>query len=586
MNFKIIVLCVIFLFSFCLNLNAQKPKKIFNYLQENQLSLAVEEYNKISSDKDYDNDDKVLFAYAKCLFQIDTNYQKYNPNQAIKEYNGTYILSDIKESVYKFLGKYTLSPEVINQKIINEIYREAIKLNTVESYSNALNYYSKEHNDNTVKLLEIATYNRVKSDKAISQLKGFITKYPESIYKTEIQNLLERETLNNYKSINNIDSLNQFISQFNSSIYKPEAVDFRDSLVLSTVLENYESLLTFTKKYPDSKFKTEVDNRLPDVLYKEIVKDSSNFNKIILFANKYPYSTLKKDVEKIYFSQLINSFELIRFQQYFNIYKNGYYKNEVLKIITNQISNSFEVNDLKKYADLVIELKDVRLTYYYLYQIMNLKTTDYLKNQSVSYQTDFSNINNKEIYFKIIKDMPHLDGAISQKFEMPNYSFKENTTDTITKEIINFEAIKEFIQLFKNSNYHFDISDLQLELIDKWVNSETLEILASSGSQSSIAMHLFLIKNNSITELYTEDFRKRLNVKFNQINKSKYPNLKLNFNFNQIFCSNSSNSDFIYITSQVFKPNDCGVCSTLEFKIKTVVRGNKLEIVDCSINNK
>ncbi len=258
LNTKNLVLSILFLLSFCLNLNAQKPKKIFNFLQENQLSLAVEEYNKISSDKEYDKEEKVLFAYAKCLFQIDTNYQKYNPTQAIKEFNGINVSSEYKESIYNFFGKYSLSPEVINQKIINEIYKEAIKLNSIESYTNALNYYSKEHNDNTIKLLEIATYNRVKTNKAISQLKGFITKYPESIYKTEIQNLLERETLNNYKSINNIDSLNQFITQFNSSVYKPEAIDFRDSLVLSKVPKNYDSLLQYTIDYPNSKYKKEV----------------------------------------------------------------------------------------------------------------------------------------------------------------------------------------------------------------------------------------------------------------------------------------------------------------------------------------
>ena len=252
---SIILLALFVLFSF--QILAQKPRKIFNYLQENQLTLAFEEYNKISSDKEYDKDDKVLFSYANCLFQIDTSYQKYNPTQAIKEFNGTIISSEYRQSIYKFLGKYTLSPEVINQKIINELYKEAIKLNTVESYTNALNYYSQEQNDNVVKLLEIASYNRVKSNKVISQLKLFITKYPESIYKTEIQNLLERETLNNYKSINNIDSLNQFITQFNSSVYKPEAVDFRDSLVLSNVPENYDSLLQYTLDYPNSKFKKE-----------------------------------------------------------------------------------------------------------------------------------------------------------------------------------------------------------------------------------------------------------------------------------------------------------------------------------------
>jgi hypothetical protein len=340
MNFKITVLSVLFIFSFCLNVNAQKPRKIFNYLQENQLTLAVEEYNKISSDKEYDNDDKVLFAYAKCLFQIDTNYQNYNPTQAIKEFNGTIISSEYRQSIYKFLGKYTLSPEVINQKIINELYKEAIKLNTVESYTNALNYYSQEHNDNVVKLLEIASYNRVKSNKVISQLKLFITKYPESIYKTEIQNLLERETLNNYQSINNIDSLNQFITQFNSSVYKPEAIDFRDSLVLSTVPENYDSLLAFTKKYPESKFKKDVESRLPDALYFEIVKSDFNINNINNFISLYPsdrrvgqLDSIK--LEKIKFSYK-NEFDLLKLLEFYNSYK---------KLFNIHFLNSYYINN-------------------------------------------------------------------------------------------------------------------------------------------------------------------------------------------------------------------------------------------------
>ena len=101
-NIKYYVLVAFFLAS--INISAQKPRKIFNYLQENQLSLAVEEYNKISADKEYDNDDKVLFAYAKCLFQIDTNYQKYNPTQSIKEFNGIYISSESKEFISNLIS--------------------------------------------------------------------------------------------------------------------------------------------------------------------------------------------------------------------------------------------------------------------------------------------------------------------------------------------------------------------------------------------------------------------------------------------------------------------------------------------------
>jgi hypothetical protein len=53
---KYLVINILFLFSFYLNTNAQKPRKIFNYLQDNQLNLAIEEYNKIVSNKEYDNE--------------------------------------------------------------------------------------------------------------------------------------------------------------------------------------------------------------------------------------------------------------------------------------------------------------------------------------------------------------------------------------------------------------------------------------------------------------------------------------------------------------------------------------------------
>ena len=129
--------------------------------------------------------------------------------------------------------------------------------------------------------------------------------------------------------------MNQFITQFNSSVYKPQAIDIRDSLVLSTVLENYESLLAFTKKYPESKFKKEVESRLPDALYFEIVKSDFNINNINNFISLYPsdrrigqLDSIK--LEKIKFSYK-NEFDLLKLLEFYNSYKklfNIYEKNE------------------------------------------------------------------------------------------------------------------------------------------------------------------------------------------------------------------------------------------------------------------
>ena len=566
-------LSIIILFSciFSFNLNAQKPKKIFNYLQENQLSLAVEEYNKISTDKEYDNEDKVLFAYAKCLFQIDTNYQKYNPTQAIKEFNGTYILSDIKESVYKFLGKYSLSPEVINKKIINEIYIEAIKLNTVESYTNALNYYSKEHNDNTVKLLELATYNRVKTNKAISQLKGFITKYPESIYKTEIQNLLERETLNNYKSINNIDSLNQFISQFNSSVYKPEAVDFRDSLVLSTVPDNYESLLAFTKKYPDSKFKTEVDNRLPDILYKEVVKSGYSFELCEKFINSFSRDNRVNLIDSITYFNAVEIDSTLSYRNYIKLFTKGYYVSRAnnrieSKILSlDKINKCFNLDLLINYAfcdnilDFELEYinRFIYLKYYFnefkkelkLPKISDIDISNYLLNHMINH--DYG-------YFSEIGYV-----KCDENCKINHHEFDYNSKINSLK--IN-EKMKLIYHIISQSNYfpwcHFDIEKLDdLHLIHQVYHlgggyRESQTICVSQNNRiKSVFECCYSQEHKKIERFILNRFKINVGISDNycvkRIKKNSYTMI-LNYNKETHF--NNDNTVNITHQGQIFLP--------------------------------
>jgi hypothetical protein len=103
---KVILLLVLSL-AISIGSYAQKPKKIFASLQENNLPLALEEYSKIKSEKEYDNEDKVLLKLANCMFQIDSNYQKYNPIQAIKDFNGTYIMN--LENMMKVLTNLLIS---------------------------------------------------------------------------------------------------------------------------------------------------------------------------------------------------------------------------------------------------------------------------------------------------------------------------------------------------------------------------------------------------------------------------------------------------------------------------------------------
>lgn len=513
---KFLVILILLEFAFSLNTNAQKPKKIFNYLQENKLNIAIEEYNKISNDKKYDDDEKVLFVYAKCLFQIDTNYQKYNPIQSIKEFNNTQITQEIKDDIYKFLGKYTLSPEVINQKIINEIYREAVKLNTVESYTNALNYYSKEHNDNTIKLLEIATYNRVKSNKAISQLKNFISKYPESNYKIEIQNLLERVTLNNYKSINNIDSLNQFITKFDSSEYKKEAIDFRDSLVLSKVPENYDSMLAYTQKYPDSKFKKEVENRLPEILYKEVESNRYSIEFCKKFLDKYEDDYRVEILDSIIFNKAKKIDSVYAFNNYLTVFKKGRFINSALKKIDdktvthNKIINCYNLDSL----NLFLECENL-LNYSneYIYQICLTLSIKKLKENLILKKVKEKNLAEK--IFQSYDALNQIDDPDEDKY------IEKVNSEKIINELKRENDIQKF---FKSNSYADSVENVNSAFSQEfapYINKGTwsdavfsvdavgngfVTLFTCYGVRSSINYRIYLVKDNIIQNVDLSHF--------------------------------------------------------------------------------
>ncbi len=551
---SIILLALFVLFSF--QILAQKPRKIFNYLQENQLTLAFEEYNKISSDKEYDKDDKVLFSYANCLFQIDTSYQKYNPTQAIKEFNGTNISSEYRQSIYKFLGKYTLSPEVINQKIINELYKEAIKLNTVESYTNALNYYSQEHNDNVVKLLEIASYNRVKSNKVISQLKLFITKYPESIYKTEIQNLLERETLNNYQSINNIDSLNQFITQFNSSVYKPEAIDFRDSLVLSNLTENYDSLLAFTKKYPESKFKKEVESRLPDLLYKEVESSEYSIELCEKFINTFRDDNRVSVIDSITFFKAAQKDATIDYRNYIKLFNNGNYlsianikiENKILSL--DKINKCFNLDSLIDYSfcDNIVDFEvEVIKRYKFLLLYNNFKIK--INNPNIQDSQLRSFFVNKILGVDYIELLEGYETDYDNSIFNSNYSC--NNLSIVKQK-------KEYIFLFnslKNYNVIFDIE----------VNhtNECIEIRKVFHSTGGVNMNQFLcvFDKNQLKLIF--DYNSKMEEKFTKIINDKFKFIPL-IPFYTIYSENGNNYKLRFEYKNL---NDYKIMSSSEVKV-------------------
>jgi hypothetical protein len=406
LNTKHLGLSILILLAFCLNLNAQKPRKIFNYLQENQLTLAVEEYGKITLDKEYDNEDKVLFTYAKCLFQIDTNYQEYNPTQAIKDFNGTYISSENRESIYKFLGKYNLSPEIISDRIHRKNYLQAKKINTVESYKNAL---------------EVCSFQ----------------------YKEELTSLLENETFKNACEKMNIIDFNVFIETYPLSLNKDKAILIRDSLGFGEAINinTIKSYNTYLQAYPNNKFKKKVLNIIDSLAFVE----SKNQNSIISFSNYINNYKEGKYLEKaitIKDSLTINNYlsdksidTLVLFIH--NNPNNRFIKQLIDTVIINSIRNhNYNNLDLLYNKCTIPEVKDSILNllyslYVYDYEINELTINWFIKNH-----IDFKKT-------KLTEDDLNLYGSINW------LNFLKSDTTNLKKLLIQTAPYKTSIKTLK-----------------------------------------------------------------------------------------------------------------------------------------
>ncbi len=445
LNTKHLVLSILFLFTLCLNLNAQKPKKIFNYLQENQLPLAVEEYNKISSDKDYDNDDKVLFAYANCLFQIDTNYQKYNPIQSIKDFNNNYVNSDIKEFVYKFLGKYSLSPEIISERINREIHLQAKKINTVESYKNALNVCSFQYQKELASLLENETFNNALKKMNIIDFNAFIDTYPLSLnkvkailirdslgyletlnintiksyktylesypnnrFKNKVLNIIDSLAFFESKNQNSITSFNDYINNYKEGKYLDKAITIKDSLIINNYL-NYKSidtLLIFINKNPHNRF---IKQLIDTVIINSI--RNHNYNNLDLLYNQCTIPKVKDSILNLLYSLYVYDYEINELTINWFLKNHKDFKNT--KLAEDDLNLYDSINWLNFLKSDTTNLKKLLIqTAPYKTSIKTLKSVilPFLNNKQYDYAYNYANrysyiLSGNIEYLKLLKEL-------------------------------------------------------------------------------------------------------------------------------------------------------------------------------------
>ncbi len=327
----------------------QKPKKIFSSLLEGNLQEAEAEYGKLNiAENKYSVKEDILLDIANCLLMIEIKSPRYNPIVSIMDFNGVYIPNEEKEDIIKFLAKYELDLEKISDRIYSEIVIQAKKLNTIESYANALQVCSERNRIELLELQEEAVYRMTILDKSIIAYKAFIIRYPKSYHRNEIQSLLERTVLDLAKKSQVIEELNSFIQEYSTSKLNQEATDFRDSIVLLKVPNNYDSMLAFIKVYPNSKFTNEVKTKLPNILYNESI-ELNTIESLNRFINEFPIDirtdSIKVKLEDLFYKEAIKTNTIQSLIQFKLEFPNYYKLNELDKILVDlKFKETVELN--------------------------------------------------------------------------------------------------------------------------------------------------------------------------------------------------------------------------------------------------
>ena len=234
---KKIFLYIVLIFCLTNTVYSQKPKKIYNYIQNNEINLAIEELAKFNPEKKYKNEELILFDISRCLLMIEFKSNNYNPILANNKFNNIIIPIELQNQIFNFLKDYNYEFKEISNNIYSEILLNSKRINTIDSYKSSLIELRKSLNNDLI---------------------------------NQGKRLIDNKIFQDIKSQKSIDLVIQYINQYSNSLVLQEAINYRDSLVLSVTPKSYESLLDYVNTYPNSVYSNEIKIDLTKIKYYEI----------------------------------------------------------------------------------------------------------------------------------------------------------------------------------------------------------------------------------------------------------------------------------------------------------------------------
>ncbi len=193
-------------------------------------------------------------------------------------------------------GKY--SQDVKNRIEDYSLWEEAKRTNTIQAYKQYLltsqfKTFSTEANAAIEDLQSIDEWQRLKSSKSLTEIENFIKKYPKSSVLAEAERKVhELKGVQYYNNNELLKAYNEFnaaggrdlIDSSNHSAYD-KCTEYHDFWLLNANSKQ-ESLISFLRKYPNSKHASQVSNWIALSIAKDFTMFSTNtlYNVALFYA--------------------------------------------------------------------------------------------------------------------------------------------------------------------------------------------------------------------------------------------------------------------------------------------------------------
>ena len=470
MKKKVLYILILFSNSFF----AQNPKKIFQNIQNHNITEAYNEFKSFSEKKNYNTKKKALILTAKCILQTEPSLEIYSPYKSKILYDSIYKLGNSsldKNEIDLFLQKYNLKRTDIVDKIESSIFNVVIQTNSLDEYNKTILLLSNPYKSKLIKLHEELLFRTINNNKSIDSIRMFINLYPSSQFKKDAENLLESTLFFRLKSSPNIDSLNSFITKYNSSVFLPIITDIRDSIALPKS-NSYQSILKYIQQYPNSKFSHNLEEKLSSVYFAEI-KKNKRIKDCIDFTHKYPnfieINKVKSILEKAYADSLIEFFTDDGFKEFKSFFPNSNKIHEINNALLNRpsklIKERYLLNDLTdlnyisqrgffyditsdEYGEYVNNAKEIKNKLKKsIFKMIN-NNLYYLSNTDFNvYNIHEQNLSFYESFFSIDDNYINKSSSNSLFTKINYYYYFDNLTNSIGKIKIDTVEINDSIKV-------------------------------------------------------------------------------------------------------------------------------------------